>query len=117
MYHPEEGLDDEDDLPSRFLDDMVGTVRMFLSSVYQDRGLHWCESQRLRWLSGPTADDRGSCICRHDTQLNAGPQVVWSFVKYVRAHGVLMEPSFADDFAGVQAICEQARQEMNLTKG
>jgi hypothetical protein len=28
-----------------------------------------------------------------------------------------MEPAYAADFARVQAVCEQARQEMRLTKG
>jgi hypothetical protein len=53
MYHPEEGrLDDEDDLTGRFLDDMVGAVRMSLSSVYQDQSLHLCVHVRLHSFPG-----------------------------------------------------------------
>lgn len=47
MYHPEAGLDDEENPTSRFLDDMTATIRMFLSSFYRNRGLHWCARERL----------------------------------------------------------------------
>jgi hypothetical protein len=49
--------------------------------------------------------------------LAAAPQVVWSFVKYVKAHGVLMESQYAQDFAAVQQLCEQAREELPMALG
>lgn len=49
--------------------------------------------------------------------LAAAPQVVWSFVKYVKAHGVLMESLYAQDFVAVQQLCERAREELPKALG
>lgn len=38
-FHPEGDLDEEEEEKSRFLEDMVGTVRAFLSSVMLERGM------------------------------------------------------------------------------
>lgn len=38
-FHPEGDLGDEEEETSRFLEDMVGTVRAFLSSVMLERGM------------------------------------------------------------------------------
>lgn len=64
MCHPEAGLDDEPEPTSRLHDDMVGTVRMFLSSVYRNRGLHWCVSSSAR--------DRLLAVLRTDLETTDG---------------------------------------------
>lgn len=65
MCHSEAGLDDEPEPTSRLLDDMVGTVRMFLSSVYRNRGLHWC-------VSSSFARDRLLAVLRTDLETKDG---------------------------------------------
>ncbi|KAL7409205.1 hypothetical protein BDY24DRAFT_226154 [Mrakia frigida] len=92
ISHPEpEFIRPEEGGECRFLADIEGTVRIWLSFEFKDAGLAWL-----------------------DKQLLGAPLVTKSYLLYLLAHGVL--PERIEELEKAVKVCEMAERDMLATK-